>query len=196
MTTYAYDTEFLENGRTIELISIGIVADDGREYYAVNVDMPTDRIAQDPWLMQNVWPHLPLVDYNPAPLITGARSDYGIYIRGSLDQKSEFVKPQWVIRNEVRAFLTAGASEENPTHLWADYGAYDHVVLAQLFGRMIDLPEGIPMFTNDLQTVFTGYVYDDERPDATQVPVSLETEHHALNDARSVMAALKYLRIA
>ncbi len=33
MTRYFYDCEFLENGNTIELISIGIVADDGREYY-------------------------------------------------------------------------------------------------------------------------------------------------------------------
>src|SRR4051812_11038169 len=32
---YFYDTEFLEDGQTIELISIGIVAEDGREYYAV-----------------------------------------------------------------------------------------------------------------------------------------------------------------
>ena len=32
---YFYDTEFLEDGETIDLISIGIVAEDGREYYAV-----------------------------------------------------------------------------------------------------------------------------------------------------------------
>ena len=30
-----YDTEFLEDGKTIDLISIGMVAEDGREYYAV-----------------------------------------------------------------------------------------------------------------------------------------------------------------
>ncbi len=29
MTRYAYDTEFLEDGRTIALISIGIVCEDG-----------------------------------------------------------------------------------------------------------------------------------------------------------------------
>ncbi|MCW2560140.1 MAG: hypothetical protein JWP55_4104 [Mycobacterium sp.] len=31
MTIYCYDTEFLNDGRTIELISIGIVCEDGRE---------------------------------------------------------------------------------------------------------------------------------------------------------------------
>lgn len=31
---YFYDTEFIDNGKTVELISIGIVSEDGREYYA------------------------------------------------------------------------------------------------------------------------------------------------------------------
>ncbi|TWH05595.1 uncharacterized protein DUF5051, partial [Rhodococcus rhodochrous J45] len=53
---YFYDTEFLENGSTIDLISIGIVAEDGREYYAVNSDMDHDRIAHDEWLCKNVVP--------------------------------------------------------------------------------------------------------------------------------------------
>ena len=35
---FFYDTEFIEDGDTIELISIGIVGDDGREYYAVSTD--------------------------------------------------------------------------------------------------------------------------------------------------------------
>ncbi len=35
---YFYDTEFIDDGRTIELISIGVTAEDGREYYAVSTD--------------------------------------------------------------------------------------------------------------------------------------------------------------
>ena len=31
-----YDTEFLDDGKTIDLISIGMVAEDGRELYAVS----------------------------------------------------------------------------------------------------------------------------------------------------------------
>jgi 3' exoribonuclease, RNase T-like len=41
-----YDTEFIEDGRTIDLISIGMVAEDGREYYAVNRDMIVRRLEQ------------------------------------------------------------------------------------------------------------------------------------------------------
>jgi hypothetical protein len=53
-----YDTEFLEDGETIELISIGMVAEDGYEYYAVNRDMPERRIRRHPWLMENVVPNV------------------------------------------------------------------------------------------------------------------------------------------
>lgn len=35
---YFLDTEFIEDGVTIDLISIGIVSDDGREFYACNRD--------------------------------------------------------------------------------------------------------------------------------------------------------------
>lgn len=55
---YFYDTEFLDNGTTVDLISIGIVAEDGREYYAVNLDMPTVKIRDSEWLMENVMPQL------------------------------------------------------------------------------------------------------------------------------------------
>lgn len=35
---YFFDTEFIEDGRTIDLVSIGIVCEDGREYYAVSAE--------------------------------------------------------------------------------------------------------------------------------------------------------------
>ena len=42
-----YDTEFIENGRTIELISIGMVAEDGRELYLVNQGIETGQLYDD-----------------------------------------------------------------------------------------------------------------------------------------------------
>lgn len=52
-----FDTEFYENGRTIDLISIGIVSEDGREYYAETSFAP--QIAESTeWLKKNVSPYL------------------------------------------------------------------------------------------------------------------------------------------
>lgn len=53
---YWFDTEFDERNRVIHLISIGIVAEDGREYYAVNADY-NEHLA-NPWLQRNVIPFL------------------------------------------------------------------------------------------------------------------------------------------
>jgi hypothetical protein len=50
------DTEFIEDGKTIELLSIGIVADDGREYYAEVAGADYSRA--DNWVQANVIEHL------------------------------------------------------------------------------------------------------------------------------------------
>src|ERR1700722_11386002 len=54
---YFYDTEFIDDGHTIELISIGVVAEDGREYYAVSTEFNPERAGG--WVRANVLPKLP-----------------------------------------------------------------------------------------------------------------------------------------
>lgn len=181
----AYDTEFIEDGHTIDLISVGVVAEDGREYYAVNSDIDWwtadgseklhRRISGHNWLMTNVIPHLPL---NSKP----SRGD-NTWI-WSLDKSSTLVKPRWVIANEVREFILSVPDRE----LWAWYAAYDHVALAQLWGPMTRLPEGVPMWTNDLKQE-VGRLGNPELP-----PMPGATEHNALDDAREVMFRLRWLR--
>jgi hypothetical protein len=52
------DTEFIESGphRPIELISLGMVADDGRELYVENWECPWNEANE--WVKANVLPHL------------------------------------------------------------------------------------------------------------------------------------------
>lgn len=50
MKNYYLDTEFDQTGPTVELISLALVCEDGRELYLLNPEArPTD-----PWLIQNV----------------------------------------------------------------------------------------------------------------------------------------------
>lgn len=56
---YFIDTEFLEDGSTIDLISIAVVASDGREFYYTSSEFDRDRVYADAWLTTNVTPHLP-----------------------------------------------------------------------------------------------------------------------------------------
>jgi hypothetical protein len=171
-----YDTEFLEDGCTIDLISIGMVCDDGREYYAVNRDMPVRRIKRHPWLMANVVPHLP--------------KGHGD-MRNSMGRRWLFhygdpvVKRRQTIAEEVRAFIVASGPG---VELWADYAAYDHVVLAQLFGPMVDLPDGIPMFTCDVQQEAARLVDSRVWAFDGNPPVQESGNHNALADARHTRA--------
>jgi hypothetical protein len=54
---FFYDCEFIEDGHTIELISIGVVDADGREFYAVSTEFDDRRAG--PWVRANVLPKLP-----------------------------------------------------------------------------------------------------------------------------------------
>lgn len=163
-TRYFYDCEFLEDGRTIELISIGIVADDGREFYAVNRDAPWRRIKKHKWLMANVVPQLPQ-----------PHGDRILYTPKSwpIDFRSPLVRRKTSISYAVMDFLLAGDGEPE---LWAYYGAYDHVAYAQLWGPMISLPSALPMFTHELMQLWES-AGRPEKPAQTN-------EHDARADAR------------
>ncbi|CBG73124.1 putative phage protein [Streptomyces scabiei 87.22] len=176
MTAIDYDLEFLEDGRTIELISIGLVCDDGREYYAVSRRLTARtwrgwqlrrRVRNHPWLMANVIPRL------PQPHGDWRNHMPNDWLFNYLDPA---VKRHKTIATDVRDFILAAGPD---AELWADYGAYDHVALAQLFGPMIDLPEGVPMFTHDIQQERARLGIPD-----TALPKQHAGQHNALADAR------------
>lgn len=137
-----FDTEFYENGRTIRLISIGIIAEDGREYYA---ETPASRhlSGRTKWLRENVRPHL----------------------RGG-----DVIKYMNVIAYEIVEFM--GSKPE----IWAYYADYDWVALCQLYGRMINLPQGWPMYCRDLKQLVDS-IGNPPLP-------KQENVHDALADAR------------
>lgn len=51
-----FDTEFIDDGKTVELISIGMVREDGWRYYAEPEE--TDLSRSCVWVKANVLPHL------------------------------------------------------------------------------------------------------------------------------------------
>lgn len=151
---YFYDTEFIEDGQTIELVSIGIVAEDGREYYAVSTEF--DGTRANAWVRDNVLDKLP----NPSA-------------------------PVWrsteTIRREIFEFMTV---DSTPIQLWAWVGAYDHIVLAQLWGDMAALPKALPRYTRELKQ----YWEMAGRPSLPPIP---DGNHDALVDARHNLAKFR-----
>jgi hypothetical protein len=162
-----YDTEFREDGRAIDLISIGMVAEDGREYYAIFDDFHTLTAAvEHPWLREHVVPSLPIITCPHS-------ADPWYFDEEHADYPA--VKIRHTIASEVREFILAGSGPD----LWAWHAAYDHVALAQLWGPMIRLPEGVPRWTNDLKQ-------ECERLGNPRMPEQAEGEHNALAGARHV----------
>ncbi|MGI5274854.1 3'-5' exoribonuclease domain-containing protein [Nonomuraea sp. CA-218870] len=162
-----YDTEFIEDGRTIDLISIGMVAEDGRELYAVNRDMPHKRIAKHEWLRANVVPSLPRIHGDRRHYVSTRRNPLAL----------DFEHPDMLSRERIAAKVERFILATPDVELWAWYGAYDHVCLAQLWGCMIDLPDGVPMWTNDLKQ-------ECMRLGNPQMPEQASGVHNALADAR------------
>jgi hypothetical protein len=175
MTRYFYDCEFHEDGRTIDLLSIGMVAEDGREYYAINCEADWERASAHPWLADNVLPHLP----------GWWDLDHKVWRPDAVDPR---VMRRRQIAEEVAAFISAGSEQRKENELWAHYAAYDHVALCQLWGRMVDLPPAVPMYTNDLQQVARTYGVDLKALAGKQ-----EDEHDALADARWDLQAYREL---
>lgn len=119
---FFYDCEFIEDGLTIDLVSIGVVDETGREFYAVSTEFDPNRAGA--WVRQHVLPKLP----SPADPAWRSRA---------------------AIRDDLLAFLVGDRGQD--IELWAWIAAYDHVALAQLWGAMPALPRPIPRFTRDLR---------------------------------------------
>lgn len=166
---FFYDTEFHEDGKTIDLISIGIVRGDGKKYYAVSSEADYSRVHENSWLMNHVMNTIPHI-------VSETESGFTLIPTG------DYVKTRAEIRDDILEFISETASEFNDPHgepkaeFWAWYGDYDHVALCQLFGKMIDLPDGFPMFTRDLRQTWEERGYPD-------IPKQDVGEHNALDDA-------------
>jgi len=185
---YFYDCEFIEDGATIDLISIGIVAEDGRELYMQSVEFDPDKAS--PWVQAHVLSSL-LV----CPRLSG--NVRGLYAHE--EGQCTFAEPTkgttgayadcpWrtreQIKREILHFMDTGTYGE--PELWGYYSAYDHVAFCQLFGTMMDLPKGYPMLTYDLrQWLDMNGMKDIRQPD--------DSVHNSLEDARWVAETYKRL---
>jgi hypothetical protein len=154
---FFYDCEFVEDGRLIDLVSIGVVDEAGREFYAVSTEFDGSRAIR--WVRRNVLDKLP----SPAD-------------------------PAWMSRQRIRAELHAFfLAPGEPVELWAWYAAYDHVVLAQLWGAMPALPRVIPRYTKELRQLWD----DLGKP---PLPAAGADQHDALADARHNLARWRAMR--
>jgi len=230
------DTEFIESfhkpiyGKRrhfIDLISIGIVAEDGQKYYAISSEYKEKDA--NPWVKENV--------------LLSIRKEAFDYPAGLNAFSAAYIKPIKIIAEEIQKFIyrqvftdyisligdqrktvsAAGFSDYEPTQeqlnwifgkmpdsqpqFYGYYADYDWVLFCSLFGRMIDLPKGFPMYCRDLKQMTdewvekhitnTGLSFKEglqQLKDHPDYPKQTN-EHNALDDATWNSKLYKFLTI-
>ena len=201
---YFLDTEFIEGfhkplfGKRrhfVDLISIGIYCEDGREYYAVSNEFnPKD--AND-WVKENVLKKIELDFYRKESAYTKTYHSSVLTLKNFIKWKGKSNKQ---IANDIFQFVcpynkaseyagcasiedgARGYLETNPPKFYGYYSDYDWVLFCSLFGRMIDLPKGFPMYCIDLKQMMDERGLTKEwKQESCPDP---KGEHNALVDAR------------
>lgn len=179
-----HDWEFVDDGVTIRPISGAFVREDGRELYVVIRDHSImDAAVRHPWLRDNVVPHLPIMPRH---------DDIKDWVWNRNHKDWPHVMPS----NRAALAISSFIRGTPDPWLWAWYAAYDHVTMAQRWGKMIDLPDKVPMQTDDIKTL-EKIVARRKMAKRIAWPTAMDElkrrEHDARADARWGMAALRYL---
>lgn len=211
---YFIDTEFIEGfhkplfGKRrhfIDLISIGIVCEDGREYYAISNEYKYN-MAGD-WVKENVIQPLYLETVSGGARNFSEPNNFHKIYGKSNKQIADELKGFCLAHVEVNKHRSLDKwGKDCPLEFYGYYSDYDWVVFCSLFGRMIDLPKGFPMYCKDLKQMLDAYVTNRWLPDSkkymkgTGVDMTFDlalsklknleyypkqdNEHSALGDAR------------
>jgi hypothetical protein len=178
---YFFDTEFIENGITIDLISIGIVSEDGRTLYKQNRDCKFPSASD--WVWRNVFPSLTHFS------MSGTRScnERQHNLDSKLDARCHGDDCPWAYRFSIRDSILEFCDVEKygKPEFWGYYADYDWVVFCQIFGTMMQLPKGFPMYCRDVKQLC------DEMGNP-KLPEN-NGSHNALEDALHVQKSWKFL---
>ncbi|SDX05275.1 3'-5' exoribonuclease domain-containing protein [Paenibacillus sp. PDC88] len=124
-----FDTEFTGLHQNTTLISIGLVAENGSEFYAELTDYDRDQV--DDWLQANVIDKLYIPD------------EVGQQAPNNLKGDKEYVLEQ----------LKWWLSQWDHVEIWSDCLAYDWVLFNQLFGHAFNIPKNVYYIPFDICTL-------------------------------------------
>lgn len=186
---YFLDTEFIEDGATIDLISIGIVSEDGRSLYLQNTECEYGKASD--WVWRNVFPYLSHFNMAGRRSCSEHRESYdsglGTRITTSCGDSAENPCP-WAERMEIKSQVLTFCDIEQygEPEFWGYYAAYDWVAFCQLFGSMVNLPKGFPMYCRDVKQLA-------DQLGGIRIPKPPVTIHNALSDAGWTKFAYEFL---
>jgi hypothetical protein len=131
MTKLFFDTEFTGLHKNTTLISIGIVSECGKSFYAELNDYDKDQI--DDWIKNNVIKNLIIKKSN-------IRDIENIKYKGDVDG----------LKKELEKWL----KQFKKVEFWSDCLSYDWVLFNQIWGHAFNIPKNIYYIPFDISTLF------------------------------------------
>lgn len=164
-----FDTEFTGLHQNTTLISVGIVSEDGRTFYAEFNDYDQSQI--DKWLQENVIDRLQFTN------ISDENNEFY-----SIDNKDILIRSN---KSRISLELTKWLSQFKEVEMWSDCLAYDWVLFNQLFGHAFNIPKNVYYIPFDICTLFKikGIDPDISRDEFAEVIREENMKHTAASDA-------------
>ena len=173
-----FDTEFTGLHKDTTLISIGIISEDGKTFYAELNDYNKSQV--DEWIQSNVIDNLYL---KPVDI-------------GQIDMIDEEYTCFNVVGNKeyIKQVLSYWLTQFNDIEIWSDCLAYDWVLFNHLFGHAFNLPNNIYYIPFDICTLFEikGIDADISREEFINNSVK-GNKHNSLYDAKVIKACYEKL---
>ena len=179
-----FDTEFTGLHQNTTLISIGLVTEDGKTFYAECGDF--DNLQIDDWLQANVLEKLFFHGREVKGWCNCSTENKGLY-----NQTTEAYGHKGFIADCLVDWL----SELGDVEIWSDCLSYDWVLFNQLWGHAFKIPKNVYYIPFDICTVFKlkGVDPDINREEFAGLPGN--NKHNALWDALVIKACYEKLMV-
>lgn len=170
------DCEFTGLHQHTTLISIALVADDDKIFYAELTDYDPGQVNE--WIQKNVIDALQGQEWKPQSNVTFYHGDHA------------------GLRDAVGNWLAQYAVEG--VQVWSDVYAWDWVLFCEIFGSALHLPRGVFYMPFDLATYMQVMGMDpdidrDEFAIGGHMPLARSSKHNALADALSIRECIRRL---
>lgn len=191
-----FDTEFEGLYKDAKLISIGLVADDGRELYCELADI--DVTKQNEWIVDNVLANTALYsnqvgDYKSiADFINNKCS----FVEDITDPSNYFCGYKQEVADKIKNWL----SVYDEVQLVSDVSHYDMVQFIDLFEEAFKLPDNICAYCHDINQDIASYlnISDKQAFDYSREQILFDNgmaitgkKHNSLYDAHVIKSIYK-----
>lgn len=180
MTKIFFDTEFTGLHQDTTLISIGIITDEGKTFYAELTDYSKNQC--DKWIDDNVIKNL----YNTDKSI----KQFDEFIMKKPSDVNINDKEIYVICNmkELKDILSKWLDQYKKIEVWSDCLSYDWVLFNQIFGHAFELPKNIYYIPFDICTLFKMKDIDPDisREKFAEISKKDIKKHNSLFDAKII----------